>query len=70
MSTVFGIEVVSLPELAVTLGVTTRAIQKWVANGRFPPPVSVGRARLWRADEVREWLEARFASVASRGGAQ
>ncbi|KAA0218663.1 MAG: DNA-binding protein [Lautropia sp.] len=65
MSTIFGIEVISLRELAVALDVTPRAVQKWVAAGRFPHPLAIGRNRVWRKDDVRVWLERKFAEAPS-----
>lgn len=65
MSTVFGIEVISLHELAMALNVTPRAVQKWIAAGRFPHPLAIGRTRVWRKDDVRVWLERKFAEASS-----
>jgi predicted DNA-binding transcriptional regulator AlpA len=63
MSTVLGIEVISLHELAAALDVTPRAVQKWVAAGRFPHPLAIGRSRVWRTDDVRAWLERKFSEA-------
>ncbi len=63
MSTVLGIEVISLHELAAALDVTPRAVQKWVAAGRFPHPLAIGRTRVWRTHDVRAWLERQFAEA-------
>jgi predicted DNA-binding transcriptional regulator AlpA len=65
MGTVFGIEVISLHELAAALNVTPRAMQKWVAAGRFPHPLAIGRTRVWRTHDVRAWLERGFAEASS-----
>ena len=30
----------------------------WDAAGWIPRPIRIGRSMLWRADELREWVEA------------
>lgn len=53
-------------EVAEWLGVSQSAIYKWVAEGRFPPPVKLGDesqkrvASRWIESEVQKWIEERI----------
>ena len=53
-------------EVAEWLGVSQSAIYKWVAEGRFPPPVKLGDesqkrvASRWIEAEVQKWIEERI----------
>jgi len=31
---------------------------QWLASGRVPSPVKLGRRALWRFDEIRQWVAA------------
>jgi predicted DNA-binding transcriptional regulator AlpA len=47
------------PELAAELGISTRALRRWVALGRFPAPKYVGSGRgrpKWSRGEVDAFL--------------
>jgi predicted DNA-binding transcriptional regulator AlpA len=50
-------------ELGAALNVSTRTIDRWLANGTGPPCIRLPRGRLrWRWGDVRLWLEQRRAS--------
>ena len=47
-----------LDELAHTLGVSRRTIERERSAGRFPKPdVQVGRMPLWRPETILAWIE-------------
>jgi predicted DNA-binding transcriptional regulator AlpA len=47
-----------LDDVATTLGVSRRAIERERSAGRFPrPDLTIGRMPLWRVVTIREWLE-------------
>jgi predicted DNA-binding transcriptional regulator AlpA len=47
-----------LDEVAATLGVSRRAIERLRSAGRFPPPdLTIGRMPLWRPETIRAWIE-------------
>jgi predicted DNA-binding transcriptional regulator AlpA len=52
-------------------GKSLRTWRTWDAAGWIPKPVRIGRSTLWRADELRAWVEAgcprREAWEATRG---
>jgi prophage regulatory protein len=58
-----------LAELSNLLSVSTSTIYRWVAEGLFPAPISLGKRSVrWQADEVERWrrkLEERITDVAS-----
>jgi len=39
-------------------GKSLRTWRAWDSAGWIPRPVRIGRATLWRADELRAWVEA------------
>jgi predicted DNA-binding transcriptional regulator AlpA len=45
-------------QAATTCGKSLRTWRTWDAAGWIPRPVRIGRSTLWRADELREWVEA------------
>jgi predicted DNA-binding transcriptional regulator AlpA len=47
-----------LPEVAKSLGISRRALERERAAGRFPrPDLTIGRMPLWRPETVRRWVE-------------
>jgi predicted DNA-binding transcriptional regulator AlpA len=47
-----------LNEIADSLGLSRRTLERLRAGGRFPPPdLIVHRTPLWRADTIQAWLE-------------
>ncbi len=45
-------------EAAALCNISVRTWRSWDTAGRIPNPVRIGRSLLWRADELREWVEA------------
>ncbi len=49
-----------LDELAESLGISRRGIERERSAGRFPPPdLTVGRMPLWRPATINEWIDRR-----------
>jgi predicted DNA-binding transcriptional regulator AlpA len=49
-----------LDEVADSLGMSRRAIERERSAGRFPAPdLYIGKAPLWRVETVRDWLDSR-----------
>lgn len=47
-----------LEEVALTLGVSRRAIERERSAGRMPKPDrTIGRMPLWRVETIRAWME-------------
>jgi predicted DNA-binding transcriptional regulator AlpA len=47
-----------LDDVATTLGVSRRAIERERSAGRFPrPDLTIGRMPLWRVETIRRWIE-------------
>ena len=47
-----------LEEIAETLGVSRRSIERERSAGRLPKPdLTIGRMPLWRVDTIRNWIE-------------
>jgi predicted DNA-binding transcriptional regulator AlpA len=38
-------------------GVSERSVERWVAEGKLPPPLRLGRKRVWSEVAVAEALE-------------
>lgn len=45
--------------VAALVGCRPDTVRKWVAEGRFPQPIRLGRAVRWRAEVVNGWMRAR-----------
>lgn len=45
-----------LPEVCDRVGVSRRQIYRWVADGRFPPPIKLGpRVIAWPSTAICQW---------------
>ena len=49
---------ISAKAAAAACGKSLRTWRAWDAAGWIPRPVRIGRSTLWRADELRAWVEA------------
>ena len=45
-------------QAAALCGKSLRTWRSWDSAGVIPRPVRIRRCTLWRADELREWIEA------------
>lgn len=43
---------------AAICGKSLRTWRSWDAAGWIPRPIRIGRSTLWRADELRDWVNA------------
>jgi predicted DNA-binding transcriptional regulator AlpA len=49
-----------IDEVADSLGMSRRAIERERSAGRFPAPdLHIGKAPLWRPETIRDWLDSR-----------
>lgn len=48
----------SLPELALELGVTRKTLDRWAVEGKGPAITKIGRRVLYRRSAVDAWLKA------------
>jgi hypothetical protein len=53
-------------QLAAELGVSPDTLERWDRRRIGPPCARIGRATLYRAQAVREWLVAREVAAPSR----
>lgn len=54
--------IIRLSEVLASTGLARSTVYKYVADGSFPKPVSLGdRAVGWVESEVQEWILARIA---------
>jgi predicted DNA-binding transcriptional regulator AlpA len=44
------------------LKISPRCLESWVAQGRFPCPVRIGRLNYWHAAVVERWLTMTFSA--------
>jgi predicted DNA-binding transcriptional regulator AlpA len=45
-------------QAATMCGKSLRTWRTWDSAGWIPRPVRIGRSTLWRAEELREWVDA------------
>lgn len=58
-----AISILRLPEVRSRTGLSRSSIYLRIANGEFPPPVSLGgRAVGWLEEEIESWLAEKVAS--------
>lgn len=53
-------EIISKPELAQLLLISTRTVDYWVRIGRLPKPGYLGRRAIWKRDEIDRVIAAAF----------
>lgn len=53
-----AIEILRLPNVLKVTGLSRSSLNRRMAAGEFPPPVSLGSGRAvgWISDEVQQWL--------------
>lgn len=50
--------VLRLGELAESLGISRRTLERERSAGRFPPPdLAIGKAPLWKPETIRRWID-------------
>jgi len=54
-----AINLVSVPDLARSLGRTVRGLNKMIQRGELPRPFAVGRRRYWRRQTLDAWIARR-----------
>jgi len=47
-------------DLSMIVGKSERTIRLWIAEGRLPKPMRLGRQLMWRRDEVQRWVDNGF----------
>lgn len=52
------IQLLTAREVADDLGIADSTLDRWIQEGRIPPPLRIGRNRRWRAREIADWYEA------------
>ena len=53
-------------ETAAVLTIHVVSLHRWVAEGRFPKPIRIGRSRIaWRRSVVDGWINERAAGAAN-----
>ena len=53
-------ELMTKTEVCQKLKVSTRTIELWVHEGRFPPAVQIGKSVYWASEAVDKWQENLF----------
>ena len=54
-------QLIRLPAVRATVGLSRSEIYRLIALGRFPRPIPLGdRARAWDSDEVQAWVRERI----------
>jgi len=53
---------IRLPEVKHRVGLGRSTIYRWMAEGRFPKPVHLGRYVVaWAENDIEEWIATRLA---------
>lgn len=53
-----GALLLGLPQVAALLGIGKTLAERLTAEGKMPAPMRLGDRRLWRAEEIRAWVNA------------
>lgn len=52
--------IIRLPELLQITGLSSASVYRWIAEGRFPAAIRLGKNSVgWRASAVEAWIESR-----------
>ena len=52
------VAILRLPAVMARTGVSRSSIYSWIAQGKFPEPISLGpRAVGWLAEEIDDWIK-------------
>lgn len=54
-------------EVAKLFRVRNRTVEKWVKEGRIPPPLKIGRYVWWDEDELMAWLKSELKAKMNTG---
>lgn len=49
-------ELLSAPQAAAMLGLSTATLYRLVASGKLPPGIRVGGGRRWKRTDLTEWI--------------
>lgn len=49
-------------QVAATMQITTRTLDRWTSKGLIPQPIQIGGTRRWLREEVEEWFKNRGAA--------
>ena len=64
-------DLLDVQAVAATLGCSPRTVYRLSDAGKLPRPVRLGSLVRWRADELRQWINAGCPAVRSvKGGAR
>lgn len=67
-TTVGGVDLVGLTEIAGILGVSRQRIHQLAATDAFPPPeAEVSAGRLWKRTDIEEWARATGRTIVEEG---
>jgi predicted DNA-binding transcriptional regulator AlpA len=47
---------IDVREVALQLGLSERSVWRFARTAKMPLPMKLGKARRWRAEEVRAWI--------------
>lgn len=50
-------DLIRFPELKRKVGLGRTKIYEMIGEGSFPAPVKIGRASLWKINQVDAWIE-------------
>lgn len=50
------------PQVARAAHISTRTLERWIADGYFPKPFAFGRRRFWLQATVTRWIDGRIGS--------
>lgn len=53
--------------LAMLNGASPQTLRRLIKAGKFPPPITFGRARIWPRAALEQWLEREWASLGLPG---
>ena len=67
MTTAIAFKPLSKEDLADVLGVSTRTIENWVAEGILPPPTKLGNRVYWHPNSFYAWLDRRLSGDTATG---
>ena len=47
-------------QVAETFSVTICTIRRWIAKGKIPEPMRIGRKRYWHTEQLQTWIDEQY----------
>ncbi len=54
---------IRLPAVELATGFKKSTLYGWIKEGKFPPPIQIGRASVWPESSIFQWVQDRISEA-------